>query len=92
MMYIWIVIILLHVDIGILISNDASTKIKSQDINITDNSGYKFTTGSPISAVYTGDKDDNYAIIILSNKIVIRGFGGSLFGNTTGPARVYYIQ
>lgn len=91
MMYIWIVIILLHVDIDILISNDASTKIRSQDINITDSGGYKFTTGSPISTVYTGDDDTNYAIIILSNKIIIRGFGGALFGNTAGPARVYYI-
>lgn len=74
----------------ILKVNDASIKIKSQDINITDNSGYKFTAGSPISTVYTGDDDTNYAIIILSNKIVIRGFGGALFGGTTGPARVYY--
>lgn len=91
MIYIWIVIILLRVDIGILISNDASTKIKSQDINITDNSGYKFTTGSPISTVYTGDDDGNFAIIELSNKIMIRGLGGALFGSTTGPVRVYYI-
>lgn len=89
--YIWIVIILLRVDIGILISNDASTKIKSQDINITDNSGYKFTTGSPISTVYTGDDDSNFAIITLLNKIIIRGLGGALFGGTTGPVRVYYI-
>lgn len=85
------IIILLHVDIGILICNDASTKIKHQDINITDNSGYKFTTGSPISTIYTGDNTDNFAIITLSNKILIRGLGGALFGNTTGPARVYYI-
>ena len=71
--------------------NDASTKIKSQDINITDTSGYKFTTGSPISTVYTGDVDTNFAIITLSNTIIIRGLGGALFGNTTGPVRVYYI-
>ena len=71
--------------------NDASTKVKSQDINITDNSGYKFTAGSPISTVSPGDDNTNYAIIILSNKIVISGIGGALFGNTTCPARVYYI-
>lgn len=62
-----------------------------QDINVTDNSGYQFTTGSPISAVYTGDTSNLYAIIILSNKITIRNIGGILSGNTTGPARVYYI-
>lgn len=91
MIHIWIVIILLRVDIGILISNDASTKIKSQDINITNNDGYTFNIGTPISAVYTGNENTNYAIITLSNKIIIRGFGGALFGNTTGTARVYYI-
>ncbi len=85
------IIILLHVDIGILICNDASTKIKSQDINVTDNNGYTFTTGSPISAVYTGSESTNCAMITLLNKIIIRGFGGALFGNTTGTARVYYI-
>ena len=90
-MHIWMIIILLHVDIGILICNDASTKIKSQDINVTDNNGYTFTTGSPISVIYTGNENTNYAIITLLNKIIIRGFGGALFGNTTGTVRVYYI-
>lgn len=71
--------------------NDASTKVKSKDINITDDSGYKFTAGAPISAVYTGDKNTNYAIIILLNVIVIKGFASSLGFNTTGTARVYYI-
>lgn len=82
-------IILLHVDIGILICNDASTKIKSQDINITNNNGYTFNTGSPISAVYTGNESTNYAIVTFSNVIMIRGFG-SFGSSTTGPARVYY--
>ena len=90
MMYIWIVIILLHVDIGILISNDASTKIKYQDINITDSNGYTFRTGSPISAVYIGSTSSNYAIITFLNVIMIKGFG-SLGSSTTGTARVYYI-
>lgn len=89
-MYIQIKAILLHVDIGILICNDASTKIKHQDINITDNSGYKFTTGSPISAVYTGNESTNYAIVTFSNVVMIRGFG-SFGSSTTGTARVYYI-
>lgn len=71
--------------------NDASTKIKSTDINITDDSGYKFTAGAPISAVYTGNTNTNYAIITLLNVIVIKGFASSLGFNTTGTARVYYI-
>lgn len=73
--------------------NDASTKIKSQDINITDSNGYKFTAGTPISAVYTGTEDTsvNYAIIILLNVIVIKGLGSSLGFSSTGTARVYYI-
>ena len=71
--------------------NDASTKIKSRDINITDNSGYKFTAGAPISAVYTGDKNTNYAVIILLNLILIKGFGSTIGLSTIGTARVYYI-
>lgn len=90
MMHIWMIIILLHVDIGILISNDASTKIKSQNINVTESNGYKFTTGSPISAIYIGDTSANYAIITFSNIIMIRGFG-ALGSSIAGPARVYYI-
>ena len=90
MMHIWMMIILLHVDIGILICNDASTKIKSQDINITNNDGYTFNTGSPISAVYTGNESTNYAIVTFSNVVMIRGFG-SFGSSTTGTARVYYI-
>lgn len=82
--------ILLHVDIGILICNDASTKIRHQDINVTDSSGYTFRTGTPISAVYIGDTSSNYAIITFSNVIMIKGFG-SLGSSTTGTARVYYI-
>lgn len=70
--------------------NDASTKIKSQNINITDSDGYTFNTGTPISAVYTGSSSTNYAIITFSNIIMIRGFG-SLGSSTTGPVKVYYI-
>lgn len=62
-----------------------------QDINVTDNNGYQFTTGSPISAIYTGNEDSNFAIIILLNKIIIHVMGISTIFNTTGPARVYYI-
>lgn len=82
--------ILLHVDIGILICNDASTKIKYQDINVTYSDGYTFRAGTPISTVYIGDTSSNYAIIIFLNVIMIKGFG-SLGSSTTGPARVYYI-
>ena len=72
--------------------NDAFTKIRSQDINVTDSNGYKFTTGSPISAVYTGDESIYYAIIVSTNTIVIRNSNiGGMFSNTTGYARVYYI-
>ena len=71
------------------LQSDASTKIRSQDINVTNSSGYQFTTGSPISAVYIGNTSSNYTIITLSNNIVIRSI--AFFGNTTGPARVYYI-
>lgn len=69
---------------------DASTKIKSQNINITSTNGYVFNTGTPISAVYTGNENTNYAIVTFSNIIMIRGFG-SLGSSTTGPVRVYYI-
>lgn len=61
-----------------------------QDINVTDSNGYTFRTGTPISAVYTGDTSSNYAIITFSNVIMIKGFG-SLGSSTTGTARVYYI-
>lgn len=70
--------------------NDASTKIKSQDISITNSNGYTFNTGTPISAVYTGNESNNYAIITSSNIVMIRGFG-SLGSSITGTARVYYI-
>ena len=89
-MHIQIKAILLHVDIGILIYNDASIKIKSQNISITNSDGYTFNTGSPISAVYTGNESTNYAIVTFSNVIMIRGFG-SLGSSTTGTVRVYYI-
>lgn len=71
--------------------NDASTKIKSQNINITSSNGYTFNTGTPISAVYIGeDVNNTYAIVTNSNVVMIRSF--IAFGaNTTGPARVYYI-
>ena len=70
--------------------NDASTKIKSQNINITSSDGYTFNTGTPISAVYIGDTTTNYAIVTYSNVVMIRGFG-SFGSSTTGLARVYYI-
>ena len=72
--------------------NDASTKIKSQNINITSSNGYTFNTGTPISAVYIGGDVNNnaYAIIVNSNVIMIRSFIS--FGIIdTGPVRVYYI-
>ena len=70
--------------------NDASTKIKNQDINITDTNGYAFNTRTPISAVYIGDISINYAIVSFSNVVMIRSFIS--FGTfTTCPARVYYI-
>ena len=73
--------------------NDASTKIKSQNISITSISGYTFNTGTPISAVYTGDANINYSIAIVtcSNVVIIRNFGSFSSTTTTGPARVYYI-
>ena len=70
--------------------NDASTKIKIQNINITSSSGYTFNTGSPISAIYTGKESTNYAIITFSNIIMVRGFV-SFGSSNTGPVRVYYI-
>lgn len=70
--------------------NDASTKIRRQDINVTDSDGYTFRTGAPISAVYTGDERNTYAVITFSNIIVIKGFGSSLGFSTTGTAIVYY--
>ena len=71
--------------------NDASTKIKSQNINITSSNGYAFNTETPISAVYIGEDVNNntYAIITNSNVVMIRSFMS--FGAITGPARVYYI-
>ena len=72
--------------------NDASTKIKSQNINITSSNGYTFNTGTPISAVYTGNdvNKNTYAIVTSSNVVMIRSFIS--FGVIdTGPARVYYI-
>ena len=69
--------------------NDASTKIKSQNINIISTGGYTFNTGTPISAVYIGDTITNYAIVTFSNVVMILSLG---FGSSTlGPARVYYI-
>ena len=74
----------------IINQSDASTKIKSQNINIISKNGYTFNAGTPISAVYTGNESTNYAIVTLSNVVMIRGFG--TFGSSyTGPARVYYI-
>ena len=72
--------------------NDASTKIKSQNINIISTGGYTFNTGTPISAVYIGVDNFNntYAIIVNLNIVMIRSFAS--FGSSyTGPARVYYI-
>ena len=69
--------------------NDASTKIKSQNINITSSNGYTFNTGTPISAVYIGNDSNNYAIVNFSNIIIIRG--SIALVNNTGPVRVYYI-
>lgn len=88
MIHIWIVIILLHADICILISNDASTKIRSQNIYIADINGYTFNTGTPISA-YTVDSDQLYALIVKTNliKIMNMGFGFGAVGNVI----VYYI-
>ena len=69
--------------------NDASNKIKSQNISITSISGYTFNTGTPISAVYIGNDSNNYAIVNFSNIIIIRG--SIALDNNTGPVRVYYI-
>ena len=69
--------------------NDASTKIKSQNISITSINGCTFNTGTPISAVYIGNDSDNYAIVNFSNIIIIRG--SIALVNNTGPVRVYYI-
>ena len=90
MKYILMVKILLHADVGILICNDASTKINICGINIISSDGYKFTIGSPISAVYTGNESTNYAIVTSSNVVMIRGFGSFGYSNT-GTVRVYYI-
>lgn len=90
MKYIQMAKILLYANVGISICNDASIKIRNQDINVTNSNGYKFTTGSPISAIYTGNTSTNYAIITFSNVVMIRGFG-SLGSSTEGTARVYYI-
>ena len=70
--------------------NDASTKIMYQDINITDNDGYAFRTGTPISAVYIGDETGSFAIVTFSNVIMIKDLL-SLGSSSTGPVRVYYI-
>ena len=75
---------------GVKNINDASNKIKSQNISVTSISGYTFNTGTPISAVYIGDTTTNYAIVTSSNIIIIRGLI-SLGSSNTGPARVYYI-
>ena len=73
--------------------NDASTKIKSQNINITSSNGYTFNTGTPISAVYIGNADISYpiAIVTCSNVVIIRSLGSIGSPITTGTARVYYI-
>ena len=71
--------------------NDASTKIKSKNINITSTNAYAFNTGTPISAVYRGVDNFNntYAIIVNLNVVMIRN--NISYGSITGPARVYYI-
>ena len=69
--------------------NDASNKIKSQNIKIRRSNGYTLNTGTPISEVYIGNDSNNYAIVNFSNIIIIRD--SIALVNNTGPARVYYI-
>lgn len=91
MKYILMVKILLHANVGISICNDASTKIKSQDINITDSSnGYSFNIGIPISAVCTKESNQYFAAIVRTNIIAIFTITGIAI-SASGTARVYYI-